>query len=81
MTPPKRFVQYLLCIRNDDVPLSLEVRKVYRQLRDSVAEEHGLVRVIDDTGNDYLFSKGWFVPLVLPARVRKALAKTEILRD
>jgi hypothetical protein len=57
---------YLLCVNNDDYPVSLELRKVYRAVPDADAEEDGFVRVIDESGEDYLFPQRLFVSIDLP---------------
>jgi len=61
--PPRRF---LLCVKNDGYPVSLEVRKVYQALPDPVAEARSYVRVIDESGEDYLFPSSCFVAIDLP---------------
>jgi hypothetical protein len=63
----------VICIANDGYPASLEPRKVYEALRDPVAEEHGLLRVIDESGEDYLFPKGLFRDIELSPSVKKAV--------
>ena len=66
----KRFV---ICVRNDGYPASLEVRKLYQVLPDSDASEHGLIRVIDESGEDYAYPEDYFVPIELPQSAEKAL--------
>jgi hypothetical protein len=65
---------YAVCVRNDDYPASLELRKLYPILEDAFASEHGLMRVIDESGEDYLYPDDFFVRIELPASVEKALA-------
>ena len=55
--------RYLLCLRNDGYDLALTPRKVYVALPDSKASKHKLVRVIDESGEDYLFPASYFVPV------------------
>lgn len=69
-----RGAYYVLCVKNDGYPSSLDVRKVYRALPDRDAEKHGQVRVIDESGEDYLFSRRYFVRLPLPAAAKRALS-------
>jgi hypothetical protein len=64
---------FAICIRNDDYPASLEVWKVYRVLPDLRAEEHGMLRVIDESGEDYLYPESYFVPIQLPKAAREVL--------
>ena len=65
--------QLVVCISNEGYPASLEKRKIYVLLRDSVAEKHGLLRIIDETGDDYLYPKTFFRPIALPQSVKKAV--------
>lgn len=58
---------YAVCVRNDDYPASLERRKLYPVLEDSFAAQHGMVRVIDESGEDYLYRTDFFVRIDLPA--------------
>jgi len=69
---PKSFV---LCVRNHGYPASLEARKLYCVIRDASAVKHGLLRVVDESGEDYLYPADFFVALRLPASVKLALSK------
>lgn len=68
----KRFV---VCIRNTGYPASLALRKLYQALDDPDAEAHGLLRVIDESGEDYLYPHKFFLPLDLPQPVESALRR------
>jgi hypothetical protein len=57
---------YVLCIDDGGYPESLEVRKVYVALKDTRAEQQQYVRVIDETGEDYLYPVSLFVPIQVP---------------
>jgi hypothetical protein len=70
-TSQKRFV---ICIRNDGYPASLEKRKIYEALRDPDAAKHNQMRVIDESGEDYLYPDEYFVPVSLPKATKEALA-------
>jgi hypothetical protein len=72
----KTAARFLLCLKNEGYPASLEVRKVYRQVPDRSAAARGFVRVIDESGEDYLYPTGWFVALELPCAVVEALQAT-----
>ena len=65
--------QLVVCISNEGYPTSLEKRKIYLVLRDLTAEKHGLIRVIDESGEDYLYSKTLFRSIALPQAVKKAV--------
>jgi hypothetical protein len=65
--------QFVVCINNDGFPTSLEKRKIYVLLRDALAEKRGLVRIIDESGSDYLYPKALFRSIALPQSVKKAV--------
>lgn len=73
--PAKLKHHYAVCVRNDDYPASLELRKLYPVLEDSFAAEHGMVRVIDESGEDYLYPNEFFLAIDLPKSVEKTLSK------
>jgi hypothetical protein len=58
--------QFVICLKNDGYPVALERRKVYRVLPDPQASVHHLLRVVDESGDDYLYPAGFFVPIMLP---------------
>ena len=66
---------FVLCVRNGGYPASLELRKLYSAVRDASAANHNLVRVIDESGEDYLYPADYFIALRLPANVKLALSK------
>ena len=68
-----RGAYYVLCINNHGYPSSLDVRKVYVALPDRDAARHAQIRVVDESGDDYLFPRRYFVDLPLPRAVRRAL--------
>jgi hypothetical protein len=63
-----RSKQLLVCVDNEGYRASLGKRKLYVVLRDTAAEKHGLLRVIDESGEDYLYPRSFFRPVALPAR-------------
>ncbi|MDQ2733137.1 MAG: hypothetical protein M3Y56_15905 [Armatimonadota bacterium] len=65
--------QFVVCINNAGFPASLEVRKLYQVLRDEAAELHSLVRVVDESGEDYLYPSDYFVAVELPQAVQQAI--------
>jgi hypothetical protein len=65
--------QLVVCINNEGYAASLEKRKIYIALRDSAAEKHGLLRVIDESGDDYLYPGAFFREIALPQAIRKAV--------
>jgi hypothetical protein len=69
----KSALKFVVCINNADYPASLELHKIYRMLADEDAAVDGDVRVIDESGEDYLYPAEWFVPIELPQAVEKSL--------
>lgn len=65
--------QFVVCVDNDGYAASLENRKIYVALRDAEAEKLGLLRVVDESGDDYLYSKAFFRSITLPQAIRKAV--------
>jgi hypothetical protein len=65
---------YVVCIRNQDYPASLELFKIYQAIHDARAVENQLVRVIDESGEDYLYPTDYFEPIELPQVVEQAFA-------
>jgi len=65
--------QLVVCIENNGHPASLERRKLYVSLRDPRAEKRGLVRIVDESGDDYLYPKAFFRSVALPQSVKKAV--------
>ena len=70
----RRTTRYLLCVRNDGYGASLQTRKLYERVSDKVAEARGLVRVIDESGEDYLYPQKLFATVNLPVPVVRAIA-------
>jgi hypothetical protein len=71
-SPSKRFV---VCVHNDGYEASLERNKIYVVLPDAAALKHGQLRVIDESGEDYLFAADRFVAIEVPAAVKASLLK------
>ena len=63
---------YVLCIENRDCD-DLEKGKVYAKITDSKAKRDGFIRVVDESGEDYLYPDSYFVPIEIPAEARQAL--------
>jgi hypothetical protein len=74
MASPRRKKQFLLCVRNRGSE-DLEPRKFYEHLPDEVASREGYVRVVDESGEDYLYPKTYFVAVRLPLEAERALAR------
>jgi hypothetical protein len=65
---------YVLCVKNKGYNASLEVRKLYRHIPDKIAEMHHRIRIIDESGGDYLYPGEFFMKLQIPQPIEKALA-------
>ena len=76
--PKNRSKQLVVCMDNEGYAASLEKRKIYIALPDATAEKYGLVRVIDESGDDYLYPKASFRSIVLPHAVKKAVAARSV---
>jgi len=63
-----------VCLSNEGYAASLEPRKIYIALRDTWAERNGLLRVVDESGEDYLYGRERFAPLKLSRSLQHALA-------
>jgi hypothetical protein len=67
--------RFAVCVNNDGYEVSLERNKIYVVLADKEAEKDGDLRVVDESGEDYLFSADRFVAIEVPAAVRASLRK------
>jgi len=65
--------QLVVCINNEGYPASLEKRKIYVSLRDPAAEKRGLLRIIDESGDDYLYPRMYFRAIALSQSVKRAI--------
>ena len=66
--------QFFICIENAGYTASLEMRKVYQALPDPVATSRGFVRVVDESGEDYLYPAEYFVAVELPQSAARVFA-------
>lgn len=67
--------RFAVCIDNSQFPASLELHKIYRVLADKDAANDRDLRVIDESGEDYLYPAKWFVPIKLPVKVRTSVLR------
>ena len=66
---------FVVCIDNSDYPVALEKRKIYELISDASAEKHNQVRVIDESGEDYLYPASCFVTINLTKSVENAILR------
>ena len=69
----KRMNEFVVCVRNEGYEVSLELRKIYQAITDAGAARHHLLRVIDESGEDYLYPEDFFLPIELPKALEKAV--------
>ncbi len=67
--------RFAVCVNNADYPASLELHKIYRVLPDEDAAIDGDLRVIDESGEDYLYPANYFVLIEVPQAVEKSLLR------
>jgi hypothetical protein len=72
MMSSKPQIRYVICVKNDGYDASLEQRKVYQVVPDDGAESRSLIRVTDESGEDYLYPANFFVPIDVPERAEAA---------
>ena len=65
-------ISFVLCIENKDCD-DLEKRKVYQVLPDDKAADEGYLRIVDESGEDYLYPQSYFIPVELPQEIQDAL--------
>ena len=81
MTTRKTFTsKYAICVDNAEYPASLELHKVYRVLPDLEAFRDGDLRIVDESGEDYLYPATYFLPVDLPRNVVRAMNKASVRR-
>ncbi len=71
--PRQKRAGFAICVKNEGYEVSLERRNIYEVLADSDAQAHQQVRVIDESGEDYLFPETFFVLVELPKRTEQAV--------
>ena len=79
MRPTDPQPRFVVCVKNKDYPASLEVRKLYQVVADPAAAKHHQLRVIDESGEDYLYPEEYFVPVQLPEAAEKAVLRAATL--
>jgi hypothetical protein len=67
---------FVVCLKNEGYAASLERHKIYRILHDPEAEKDGDLRIVDESGEDYLYPKDWFVLIDVPKAVETSLLRT-----
>jgi hypothetical protein len=73
MSQRKPALKFAVCVNNAEYPASLELHKIYRVIPDEDAASDGDLRVIDESGEDYLYPAAWFVFVEVPPAVARSL--------
>jgi hypothetical protein len=68
--------EFVVCLKNEGYTASLELHKIYRVLSDPQADKDGDLRIIDESGEDYLYPRDWFVLIEVPEAVEASLLRT-----
>ena len=71
----KKTTRFVVCVANGGDDAALEVRKIYESVPDTEAGTANLLRVIDESGEDYLYPADYFLPIDLPHNIRAALRR------
>ncbi len=74
MQSSNKETKFVVCIQNKDYPASLETRKIYQVIPDANAAKHQMIRVIDESNEDYLYPSSYFVLIDLPKSVEEAFS-------
>jgi len=67
--------KFMICVGNSGYEASLEIRKLYEMIPDQEAEHHNQVRIIDESGEDYLYPADFFAAIRLPVETRSRIVK------
>jgi len=73
----RRKSDFVVCIKNEGYPASLELHKIYRVIPDADAAAAGDLRVVDESGEDYLFPADWFMPIRLSTELKESLSESK----
>ncbi|PSR19804.1 hypothetical protein C8255_00045 [filamentous cyanobacterium CCP3] len=67
-------MKFVVCIQNQDYPASLEIRKLYQVLDDEQARQHRMIRIVDESGEDYLYPDSYFIDIEVPEMIHQLFA-------
>lgn len=73
--------EYAVCIDNNGYEVSLEHGKIYQVLPDPSGNDHGYLRVVDESGEDYLFDSDRFYPIIISQKLEKALQSPSLTKS
>ncbi len=72
----KSYPRFAICVENSEYPVSLELHKAYRMLYDKEAANEGYLRIIDESGEDYLHPADFFVVISVSRETTRALSRS-----
>lgn len=75
MQIPQSEMTFAICIDNTDYAAALERRKIYQVIPDHTAALHGLLRIIDESGEDYLYPSIYFIPVNFSPSIQEAIVR------
>ncbi len=69
--------KFMLCVDNEGYEASLELRKLYEALPDKEAERHHQLRILDESGEGYLYPSDFFAPIRLPLQTKNRIVRKQ----
>ena len=66
---------FVVCVNNKGYPASLEPRKLYQMIPDEQAAKLGQIRIVDESGENYLYPEQYFAPVQLPQDTQRAVLR------
>lgn len=67
--------KFVVCITNDGYEASLERNKIYAMVEDAAAADDGDLRIVDESGEDYLYPAAWFISIDVPGMVQQSVLR------
>jgi len=67
--------EFLVCVDSSQMPVSLERRKIHRLAKREAGDPASMVRIVDESGEDYLYPRSWFMPIDLPPKLVAAISR------
>jgi hypothetical protein len=77
----RRQLRFVVCVKNRGYAASLELSKLYQAISDDLAAKLRQIRVIDESGEDYLYPQDYFVPVQIPQSAEKAVRRATGVRS
>ena len=74
MEQKKQKLAFVVCVKNDNYSVSLEVLKIYQIIPDLKANKHHMLRVVDESGEDYLYPEDYFISIEVPQTVAEVFS-------